>query len=919
MKRIISQKIPLRLLAVFLPLTAGILIGGYYFYQAQTTQTENHIKNDLETIAKYKVEQIRDWRRERYGNAYVITSSEMFATSVRRWFSSPDDKFLTNYIYHRLDAFRIYNVYKDAILTDPTGKIRMFIDQGGVEKFSQATLDIVRQAVKKDGILFSDFYYCEQCQEVHLDMAAPIHDNKGLVAVVVLRIDPEKFLYPLIQTWPGLSKTGETVLVRKEGDRILFLNDLRHSPGAAMKLQLPIADTLLPAAMAVLGHEGLVEGLDYRGVPVLACIHHIPDSPWYMVVKMDKEEIYAPLFRQRRNIGFAVLLALAVAGMALGFFWQAERKEFYKRQHQLELDKKALIRHYDYLTMYANDIIILMDENYRLLEVNERAVQAYGHRREEMLGQKAEMLRDEVARPQFSSQMEEAIAKGGLLFETVHRRKDGSTFPVEVSTRPIEIEGKMYLQGIVRNIAERKQYELDIKERNAQLEAANQELIASEEELRAADEELRQQMEELHGTKEVLKESEERYHSLFDNSMVGIYRTTPEGRILMANPALVRMLGFGSFEELAKRNLEKAEYFNSTLSRETFKKRIETEGVVSGWETAWKNSSGEMVYVRESARAIKDVHGKTAYYDGTVEDITARRLSEQKLQESEQKYRSVFENTGSATVIIEEDATISLANAEFERLSGYSREEIEGKKKWTEFTVPQDRERMLAYHKRRRQNGILVPTKYEFDFRDRGGNVKNILLTVDMIKGTNKSVASLVDITERRRAENIVKESERNLQMILDSVSFGVMIFDKDKKLLQANKAALNMADYRSFDEIKGVVCHRNLCPAEEGKCPILDLHQQVDKSERTLLTKAGQKIPILKSAVNIILNGEEVLLESFIDITDLKKAEESIKNQLFELQRWQSVMLDREDRVRELKKEVNRLLGQLGETEKYM
>jgi PAS domain S-box-containing protein len=134
------------------------------------------------------------------------------------------------------------------------------------------------------------------------------------------------------------------------------------------------------------------------------------------------------------------------------------------------------------------------------------------------------------------------------------------------------------------------------------------------------------------------------------------------------------------------------------------------------------------------------------------------------------------------------------------------------------------------------------------------------------------------DVTERKRAETAMRESEATLRQILDSVSFGVMIVGKDKKIRHINKAAVEMAGYISADEMNGIICHENLCPAERGQCPILDMNQTIDKSERTLLTNSGETIPIFKSAVPIRFKGEEVLLESFIDITNLKKAQEAVR-----------------------------------------
>ncbi|TET69450.1 MAG: GAF domain-containing protein, partial [Candidatus Zixiibacteriota bacterium] len=124
---------------------------------------------------------------------------------------------------------------------------------------------------------------------------------------------------------------------------------------------------------------------------------------------------------------------------------------------------------------------------------------------------------------------------------------------------------------------------------------------------------------------EALQESEEKYRRVFEDSLIGLYRTTPDGRILMANPALLNMLGYSTLDELSHRNLEESG-FGPASPRSMFADLIETKGEVVGLESAWIRADGSTLYVRENARAIRDDDGKTLYYEGSVEDITASKL-----------------------------------------------------------------------------------------------------------------------------------------------------------------------------------------------------------------------------------------------------------------------------------------------------
>ena len=131
-------------------------------------------------------------------------------------------------------------------------------------------------------------------------------------------------------------------------------------------------------------------------------------------------------------------------------------------------------------------------------------------------------------------------------------------------------------------------------------------------------------------TEAALRGSEERYRNLFENSPIGIYRTSPDGRILMANPSLLRMLRYSSFYELSQRDLE-AEGFGPTYERAQFKRRLETAGELRGLEAQWVRSDGSSLFVRENARVVRGEDGRVLYYEGTVEDITERRQVQDRL------------------------------------------------------------------------------------------------------------------------------------------------------------------------------------------------------------------------------------------------------------------------------------------------
>jgi PAS domain S-box-containing protein len=139
---------------------------------------------------------------------------------------------------------------------------------------------------------------------------------------------------------------------------------------------------------------------------------------------------------------------------------------------------------------------------------------------------------------------------------------------------------------------------------------------------------------------EASRESEQRYRTLFENSPVGIYRTTPDGRILAGNPTFARMMGYSSFEELASRNLN-ARDFEPECSRRRFKEQLEKEGQITGLESQWRRRDGSVISVRENARAIRDDSGRLLYYEGTAEDVTEHKQAEKERQRSLEQLRAL--------------------------------------------------------------------------------------------------------------------------------------------------------------------------------------------------------------------------------------------------------------------------------------
>ncbi len=433
----------------------GIAAAGYQFYLRQQATVHTQAREALATIADLKVRQLVEWRSERIADARIIAAAEALPV-VRQVLAGKAGEAARERTLLWLEAIRHAQGYANVILVNRSGRVCLGV--GRFEGKATHYADLADRVVREGSIVVSDLHYDEGLHGPHLGLSVPLRAAPSAApeGVLLLGIDPNEFLFPLIRSWPTPSRTAETLLARKEGDSVLFLNNVRHREGTALRLRIPLSNTELPAVWAALNQEDVRWGTDYRGHRVLAATRRVPDSPWVLVAKEDEEEIEAPARQQALWLAFIGCSLAVVILAAAALVWRTVRLRFLEERYNAELERRAIIGHYDYLSRFANDIILLMSADGRIVEANDRAVSAYGYERRELVGMPLVELRAEETRKGFYEQWRKAEAADSVLFETVHRREDGTTFPVEVSSRRIAIEGKVLIQSIIRDITERR-------------------------------------------------------------------------------------------------------------------------------------------------------------------------------------------------------------------------------------------------------------------------------------------------------------------------------------------------------------------------------------------------------------------------------------------------------------------------------
>jgi PAS domain S-box-containing protein len=304
---------------------------------------------------------------------------------------------------------------------------------------------------------------------------------------------------------------------------------------------------------------------------------------------------------------------------------------------------------------------------------------------------------------------------------------------------------------------------------------------------------------------EKLQDSEQQLQSIIQGYPIPAFMIGKDHRVIHWNRALEEVSGIGASAVIGTSQHWRAFYReerpcmadllvdeDQEALEHWYAERVSKSGILEeAYEATqfFPDLSQAGKWLRFTAAAIRNSRGMIVGAIETLEDVSDRKEAEEVLRESENRYRAIFENTGTATVILEEDTTISIANAEFEKLTGYTREEIENKKSWTEFVAQEDMEGMLGRHRQRRVDADATRKQYEFSLADRHGQTKNIFLTVDMIPGTKRSVASLLDITERKRAEEALREKTEELDRFFTLSVELLCIADLDGHFRRLNRA----------------------------------------------------------------------------------------------------------------------------------
>ncbi len=337
-----------------------------------------------------------------------------------------------------------------------------------------------------------------------------------------------------------------------------------------------------------------------------------------------------------------------------------------------------------------------------------------------------------------------------------------------------------------------------------------------------------------------------RYRGLFDSVPLGLYHSTPDGRILDANPRLMDLLGYTDKESLIAANA--ADIYVDPQVRDLWQDLMKREGVVRGFEAQMRRHDGRLIWVRNTARTVRDVDGKVLYYEGSLEDITERKRMEMVLRESEEKYRTLIDNMQDGIFVIRDDKLV-FVNEAFARMVGWKVEEIIGTS-FQQHVAPEDL-KMVASRYRQRQAGEDIPSEYEFRAMHKDGVTRvfvNMSVGLVTYQGAIASMGTVKDITERKRMEEQLRESEERYRTLYESSRDAIVATDLNGQIVECNQAYADMLGY-SPDELRKIR-YQDITPPKWHTLDV-EVNRQVmtlgysDEFEKEFIRRDGSVIPV--------------------------------------------------------------------------
>jgi PAS domain S-box-containing protein len=566
-----------RWVGLLVVLAALTLTGGYNYYLSETHRIINEKQKELVTIGELKVKQIARWREERVLDAEPVVKSLYFREVFFAWYNDRKDRDAEAKLIDRLSLFREIERYHDAFIVDTAGNV-LIASSGRNGPVGPETLRCVQTVVESKKPKLGNLHLSTYDKIPVIDTMAPILNSNGeLKGILLLRSSPRTYLYPMLETWPVPSKSSEALIARKQGNDVVFLSPRKIEEDALFSRVSIEAD--LPSAKAVTGTTGIYVGPDYRGRQVMSYLAAVKDSPWFLVCKVDLEEIYKETKYKRTVIVMFSLTVAFLLLLSIAFTYRNQQASALNKLYLSEIKEKEIREKFEFMFNFVPMGIMHFDSTGAITACNDQFVQIIGSSREQLIGLNTiKDIADEKMIEAISLCLNGEVGFYEGYYTSVTANK---TTPVRCEFAPIKVGGKVQGGiGLIKDITYRKRAE------------------------------------------QAIQVSELRYRKLFECARDGIlildYDT---GKILDANPYLMEILGYSHSEFLNKYLWEVSPFKDAALNKDSFE-NLKATGYTRYEDLPIETKDGRKIDV-EFVSNCYPANGQT-YIQCNIRDTTER-------------------------------------------------------------------------------------------------------------------------------------------------------------------------------------------------------------------------------------------------------------------------------------------------------
>jgi PAS domain S-box-containing protein len=589
-----SSRMPWWLLVIFVVFTTGLALAGRWQYQQQRAWLHDTGRRAMVSTTASRVTDLLAWQRERLAEAAALRASRQFAVLSDAALDPSAPRDAVGAWTEFLDVLLTRRDYVGAALISPDGVCRRTVRAAACAAWGTQTTAIAN-ARQSGQVELSDPFPVGP--DLHLILAIPIAGGRGAAAgraaVVALEIDAKPGMLTLLSGRTGPTGGSQFLLLRRSSAGVKVLTGAGRPGVPASGTRLPADRPDSDAGRVAGGVEGVFDSVAASGTPSVSVIRRVGDTEWWLVGTLAEVDTPAQLASEARSLTVLVGLLVVTAAAGLLLAWQRRQAALYRELYETEARRKVLAESFGLLTRFANDIIVFADEDGRLVEVNDRAIEAYGRSREELIGTLFSMLRAPDIRPGAGDDFARLKSAGAVSYQGDHVRKDGTRFPVDLRARYYVQDGRGYAIGIIRDVSER---------------------VALERQLR---------------------DSAETYRKLFEGANDAIVLADAEtGLIIDANQKAAALTGRPVEWMRGRHQTELHPPDHAAVSRENFRMRAELDRFET-IETFLQHADGHRIPVEVNASRI-DLLGRPAVL-GIFRDQTERLQREQELFASESR------------------------------------------------------------------------------------------------------------------------------------------------------------------------------------------------------------------------------------------------------------------------------------------